>query len=64
MIGMADFADDRPKVRRSSGPLAPAVLAVFKTFHVQTQPGTGSYVGTITAYIGSLGESIPLHVVA
>jgi hypothetical protein len=34
------------------------------TFHVQTNPGSGSYVATITAYIGSLGESIPLHVVA
>ena len=34
------------------------------TFHIQTRPGTSSYVATITAYIGSLGESIPFHVVA
>jgi uncharacterized repeat protein (TIGR03803 family) len=34
------------------------------TFHVTTQPGTDSFVGTITAYIGSLGESIPLRIVA
>jgi hypothetical protein len=33
------------------------------TFHVQTV-AISTYVATITAYIGSLGESIPLHVVA
>jgi hypothetical protein len=33
------------------------------TFHVQTV-AISSYDATITAYIGSLGASVPLHVVA
>lgn len=32
-------------------------------FHVQTQPGSNSYVATLTAYIGALGATAPLRVV-
>jgi uncharacterized repeat protein (TIGR03803 family) len=42
------------------------VAAGSKTaiFHVQAGPGTGTFVATITAYIGSRGESIPLRIEA
>jgi hypothetical protein len=45
-------------------PAQVVVAAGSKTarFHAQTPPGSNSYVATITAYLGSLGASVPLKV--